>query len=529
MNPFVANIQRMLDRYTNRQKIVIVAVLLGFFSSMVVLLLWANRPDYELLYSNLDSGSANAIVQDLRENNVEYQIGNGGSSIYVPREYVSEMRLKYVQSDYMQDGIQGYELFETGNMGMTTFMQRLNMKRALEGELTRTIGNLPEVKSARVHLVIPEDRLFQDDKKGSASVVLHVRSGINLGRKQINGIVALVANSVENLSPEDVVVLGSNGELYSKTQNEGIVGEAGGRWELQSAVEADYRRKITEIVEGVVGYRNSVVNVSVDLNFDQIERTIEEVDPEKVALLSEETYSEAGAGGGGNAERVTSNYELTKKLERFVSNTGDVKRVTVAVLVNGVYEKPDGSEPDAVAEYRERSAEELAEIGALVRSSIGFSAERNDVLEVKNLPFEKDILTTEQQLYDELEQKRQWEYYTLYGVAAIGGIIVFFLLRMLMKTGFKELSTIPPAEALSEGSEDAEALPEGTAAAALANGEAVEQEDLRDKYLHKLSPEAKGKQVANEFMTQEVVNFVEESPEDASKLLRSWLVMEQEG
>lgn len=527
MNPFVENLRQQLDRYSNRQKGVIAIVLLGFFSSLVVLLIWANRPDYELLYSNLDSGSANAIVQDLRDNQIAYKIGAGGSSIYVPREHVSEMRLKYVQPDYIRDGIQGYELFETSNMGMTTFMQRLNMKRALEGELTRTIANLPEVNNARVHLVIPEDRLFQEDKKASASVVLHLNGNAGLATKQISGIIALVANSVENLNREDVVVLGSNGELYSRPQTEKLIGEAGGRWELQAAVEADYQRKITDIVEGIVGFRNSVVNVAVDLNFDQIERTVEEVDPEKVALLSEEIYSEAGgAATGGNAERVTSNYELTKKLERFVSNAGDVERITVAVLVNGVYEKPEGADESAESVYRPRNPGELEEIAALVRSSIGFSEERKDHVEVRNLPFEKDFLTTEQKLYDELEQKRRWEYYTLYGVGAVGAIAVFFLLRMLMRSGLKELAS-PEMAALSTAEEGEKALPEGEDLTELPVP-MIEGNPQSDQFIHRLSPEAEAQKIADEYMEQEVIKYIEGSPEDAARLLRTWLVSEQE-
>ncbi len=572
MNGLLANILQVLQRFNQQQKIFIVTMILVLISGLVVLMLWANRPDYELLYSNLDPGSASAIVDDLRSNSIPYELKNGGRTIYVPRESIAEMRLKYIQSDFMKDGITGYELFETNSMGMTTFMQRLNMRRALEGELSRTINHLPEVIASRVHLVIAEERLFEEDKAGSASVVVQLKPGASLNQRQVSGIIALVANSVQNLAPADVVVLGSNGVVFSQSANDGIAGNAGSKWELQNTIETEFQAKITGIVEGVVGYQNSVVNVSVDLNLDQVERTIEAVDPDKTAVLSEETFlQDDNAEGAAKSERVISNYELSKTLERHISTSGDIRKISVAVLVNGqmVTETVDGED---VQKYVPRTVEELEEIAALVRTSIGFSEERGDQVEVRNLPFNKEMLVSEQAHLDKMLEEQRFDTYIVYGVAAVGVLVIFFVLRMLLNSS---LQSLPPAfetnpETLAQGPGAAAAplvtgapvaeggvpaintagtvpgavaeagtvagavpgAPEGTAAVAAAGaavapavaGQPQEEEVSEDIYIRKLSPEAKARLKASDYMTEEITKFVEESPEDAARLIRSWMV-----
>jgi len=205
MNQVFTQINQFMLQYPLKQRIILAGVLIAFISAIISLLLWANRTEYELLYANLEPSAASSIVGDLRDNKINYRLNNGGTTVYVARDNVAELRLKYVQSGYLKDAVSGYELFEENTMGMTTFMQQLNLRRALEGELMRTINQFPEVNQCRVHLNMPERRLFEDDEVGSASVVLHLQPGRLMTTSQISGIGALVANSVDGIEVDNVL------------------------------------------------------------------------------------------------------------------------------------------------------------------------------------------------------------------------------------------------------------------------------------------------------------------------------------
>ena len=550
MDRIISLVQQYLSQYTLRQKIVVTTLAIGLVSSILALVLWANRPEYELLYNRINPESANSIVQELRSNNIKYVLENGGTTIYVPRQHVSEMRLKFSQSDFLKDGISGYELFEKNQMGMTTFMQRLNLRRALEGELTRTINQFPEVAQSRVHLVIPEKRLFEKDQRGSASVVLHVQPGVSLGEKQINGITALVANSAEGIEAEDVVVLDANGKiLIDRSKDDSMVGSANNQWALQNDIEKALQHKVTEIVEGVVGYQNSVVQVSAELNFDQLERTTEEIDPDKIAVLSEETFSQSDEGGenagGGKTEKTTSNFEMSKKLERFVSKTGSIQRLTVAVLVNGSYTTVESPEGESTREYQPRSEAELQQIASLVKSSVGYSETRGDVVDIQNMPFDNQAFEADQKFFEQAIENEKWERYGMYGIVTAALLLGFFLVRSMLKNSIDQLSplalaeqgqvaqaNIPiptaeqtpavPTESGERGSANAP-ISQGTSPPAIPPAEKNVSEDL---YMKKLTPEARAKIKASDKMMEEVLGFVKDAPEDASRILRTWLTEE---
>lgn len=534
MNELITNLKEYFQHYSTRQKVLIIAVLIGIISSTITLILWANRPEYELLYSNLNPESASAVIDDLRSNNIKYKIENGGKSIYIPREYISEMRLKFAQSGYIKDGVSGYEIFEKSNMGMTTFMQKVNMRRALEGELTRTINQFPEVRQCRVHLVIPESRLFEEQKKGSASVVLNLNPGTSLKKNQVDGIASLVASSIEGLDSKDVVVLDTNGNILGDIAKDAeTMGSVGNQWELQNAIESEMQTKVQEIVEGVVGLNNSVVKVSVDMNFDQIERTTEEIDPENVVIVSENIMSESSFNvddsSNFKSESTTSNYELSKKMERFVSSTGTIERITVAVLLNGKYQVSEGEDGKKTTAYIPRDNDELNRISALVKSAVGYSEERGDIVEVQNLQFDNSTNLADEEYFQELIKKEMWEKYITYGLLALAIILGFILVRMLFKSSITKLLT-PALEgipALSSGIDQvAGKLPEGQKSKTAPLPE-PEEEISEDLFIKKLSPEARAKLKAKDKMTAEVIEFTKQSPEDASKLIRSWLTQDK--
>jgi flagellar M-ring protein FliF len=414
---------------------------------------------------------------------------------------------------------------------MTTFMQQLNLRRALEGELMRTINQFPEVNQCRVHLNMPERRLFEDDQIGSASVVLHLQPGRKMMASQISGIGALVANSVDGIEVDNVVVMDSKGNiLVEKPQESGVIGAVGNQWELQQSIEYEIQRKILALVEGIVGKQNAVVKVAADLNFDQLERTIEHVDPDNAVLLSEERYTETSADGldstNMNIEKITSNFELSKRVEHFIANTGDVKRLTVAVLVNGKYtSSSEDSETGQTKEYSPRSQKELDQIASLVRTAVGYSEERGDVVEVQNMQFVEEVVNEDQKYFDDMMEKERWETIITYVLLGLGLLLSFFLLRGLLKTSVVGLKLSKTQELPGGEGAQAAKLEGGKTAAVKAPEE--EEELSEDLYIAKLSPEARAKLKAKDKMTEEVIKFAKESPENATKLMRSWLTREK--
>ena len=541
MNQVAGKLWQIFQQYSLKQKMVISTVLLSFISALIVLILWANRTEYDLLFANLSSEAASSIVSDLRESQIPYRIEDGGKSIYVPKESVAELRLKYAQAGYLKDSITGYELFENNKMGMTTFMQRLNMKRALEGELMRTINQFDEVQSSRVHLVIPEDRLFEENKKGSASVVLNLKPGASLNNMQLRGIASLVANSVEGIEPENVVVMDSRGDVLLEGKKEdNLLTNVSGQYQMQQAVEKALQEKVKSIVAGVVGPENAVVKVTAELDFDQIERTREEYDPESKVLLSQEEYIESSNDqvdslNNYTVRKVTSNYELSKTIERYVSNSGNIKRLAVAVLVNGKYEKQTDENGNVQMVYQPRSEEELNQIAALVKSAVGFNEDRGDVVEVQNMQLVNHQPEVEEpKLIDQIGFDF-WQQLITYALIALGLLLAFVLLRNLLKTSINNL-IIPGPEgtpALTNGQDDEKqqlSAPENAQKESLAvTGQVAGEEPLalpEDMFMKKLSPEARAKLMANDKMTSEVYKFVSEKPEDAAKLVRTWLLEE---
>lgn len=525
MNQIIAQLSQFFLQYPLKQRLIIIGVLIGFISTVISLVLWANRTEYELLYSNLEPEAASSIVSDLRNSKNKYRIEDGGTTIYAQKENISELRLKYAQSGYLKDASPGYEIFEKNTMGMTTFMQQLNLKRALEGELMRTINQFPEVKQSRVHLNIPENRLFEDKKNGSASIVLHLKPGAVMNKNQLNGISALVANSVESIDPKDVVILDSQGGvLFEGNKGDGVIGLVGNQYELQNSIDAQLQKKVIDLVEGIVGQKNTVVKVSTELNFDQIERTREEVDPDKVVVLSEEKYTETSKNSTDSSdlliEKATTNYELSKTMEKYISNSGGIKRLTVAVLVNGRRQMKENGNGEKVTEYIPRSEQELRQIGALVKSAVGYSEERGDLVEVQNLPFDTTVEDSDQQFFAEQTRNELYEKLIVYGLLAIGLILGFFLLKGLLKTSISALAIPAPALAQVTGAGGAHSLAQKHTGGALPE---AEEEISEDVYISKLSPEARAKLKAKDKMTDEVIRFAGNTPDSATKLLRTWL------
>jgi len=382
--------------------------LIGFFAFLIIHL---SSETMVPLYTDLDYEDSGAVVQEIEKRGIPYEMRMEGSTILVPESQVLRLRMDLASDGLPTGGGVGYEIFDRGDtLGATSFVQNINHLRALEGELSRTIKELDRVSAARVHLVIPERRLFsQDSISPSASIVVKTRGAIDAA--QIRAIRHLVASAVEGLIPARVAVVDDSGRLLADGSGQEDPGSAGVLDERRRSIEQQLRMQIESIISSVVGTDRVRVQVAAELDFNRVTQTTDEYDPEGRVVRSSQLREESsssneadpdgaatigeelpGADAQDNAngtnenatttEEVT-NYEISRTTKTEVIEPGRVKRLSVAVVVDGIYTQ----NADGEAVYEPRAQEQLDRIAALVRSAVGFDTDRGDTVEVANLRF----------------------------------------------------------------------------------------------------------------------------------------------
>jgi flagellar M-ring protein FliF len=385
-------------------------VLAGF----AVMFLWANKIDYQVLFTSLSSEDAGHIIEKLREKRIPYKLSGAGSTVLVPAQNVYELRLSLANEGLPAGGHVGFEIFDQTNFSTTEFVQRLNYQRALQGELTRTINEFREVEQARVLLVMPKDSLFVEDAKPpSASVFLKLKSP--LSSEKVGGIVHLVANAVEGLSSDQVTVVDAVGRVLFKGANQGDQGAlfASNKLEYQREFETQISQRVESMLERIVGAGKAIVRVSADVDFDQVDLSEEKFDPDSSVVRSMQRRTESSAKNrtdestvrlenttegtlpvlGGDKGKSSSrkedevvNYEINRISRRVIKPSGSVKRISVAAVVDGTYETVTGENGTETKKYVPRTKQELEEFEKIVKSAMGFDADREDQVCVSSLP-----------------------------------------------------------------------------------------------------------------------------------------------
>lgn len=390
-----SQLTRMMDKLSTSQKITISISVIAAIAIISTVFIWATKTDYSMLYANLTQEDAAQVMNKLQEMSVEYKIQDG-NIIYVATTKVNELKLSLASEGLPADPVRGYELFDDNKLGMTDFMQRLNKTRAMEGEISRTISSLEGVKSARVHFVVPKRALFADDKiEPTASIVLNLKGSAGLTKKQIEGIVNLTANSIEGLKRNNISILDNYGnQLNSQEDLTTVSGLTSSQFEVQKGMERNLEMQGQNLLDRVLGPGKAVVKVTADLNFEKVEKVMEEYDPQKQVLRSEErneTTETTADGGNNTSESNVSNYEINKTVSTVVAPIGSIKRLSIAVSVDGLYEKVKDEDGKERMVYKQRSAEEITQLTAMVKSALGFNETRGDVIELANLKFEPDV------------------------------------------------------------------------------------------------------------------------------------------
>ncbi len=467
-------------------------VVIGAIVATIMIVSWAKSQYYAPLYTGLSAEDAGKIVERLKEMKVTYQIGDNGTSISIPSNDVYETRMKLATAGLPSPQNIGYALLDQTNIGMTDFLQKVNYRRALEGELARTIMGLTEVEAARVHLVIPEDRLFKEDQHTpTASVVLKLRGPMPLGKRQLQGIGYLVASSVEGMTADKVTILDDSGNLLSGMQSsdESAMLSAT-QFDMRKNVEDYLEEKAQSLMQGVIGQGRAIVRVTAELNFEKTNTQIEQYDPDLVAIRSEQRTTQKGsqlegaisptqtaataAGGTGtaggattgattpataspvaantstdNSEDVITNYEVSKTIRNIIGEVGSIKRLTVAVMVDGTYKEAKTPEGEVSREYQARSQEELGRFASIIKNAVGFSDTRADQFEIQSVPFDNSLLVTNDK---EMLQTEKMTNYLVYGkkIGTVLLIIVAFLyVKRKLKKVFKAVARYaPPPPAL---------------------------------------------------------------------------------
>lgn len=371
---------------------------------------------FSLLYADLDLKDSGQVVQKLEAMNIPYEIKGDGSTIMVPTDQVARLRLTMAETGIPHGGSIGYELFDKSDtLGSTTFQQGVNEMRALEGELARTISSINAVENARVHLVLPKRELFSRDKQEpSASIALKIHGNSGLSKQQIAAVLNLVASAVPGLKTTRISIVDQGGNLLARGNgdtNDGFSASSSVE-EQRVAYEQRISRSVEDMLERSVGMGRARVDVNADMDFDKLTVSSESFDPDGQVARSTQTQSTetesaenggvpitvntnlpdgqqtqgGNAAGGKNHEKhteETTNYEISKKITSQTRETGIVKRISVAVLVDGTYDTNANGERS----YQPRNTDELGSLTKLVQSAIGYDEKRGDRVEVVNMRF----------------------------------------------------------------------------------------------------------------------------------------------
>lgn len=401
------------------------AILVGLMMFFVFISMRISTPEMKLLYSDLSTADAGAVAAKLEENEIPYQVSADGSRIIAPEDQIGRARMLLAAEGLPNGGSLGYELFdEQSGFGTTNFVQNINQVRALEGELSRTISSLDSIRSARVHLVLPQRELFsRESRPSSASVFLGVRPGANVERQQILGIQSMVASAVPELKISNVSIIDSDGNLLAKGEEESDNLLSVQAEEMRRNFESRLTEKIEDQVGRIVGFGNVRAIVTAEMNFDRISTNEELFDPETQVVRSSQVTEESNTereptpedisvqnnlpGVGGDLlvdeapsaestrlEEVT-NFEISRTVRNTVREAGEITKLSVGVLVDGRYSRNE----DGDKVYEPRSQGELDQIAALVRSAAGFDDIRGDSVEVVNLQFAE--IDTDEEFVDE--------------------------------------------------------------------------------------------------------------------------------
>jgi flagellar M-ring protein FliF len=554
---FITRLKSLASALTPTQIATLAVAFLAIVGLVGGSALWLGSTSYRLLFSDLDAESASDVVARLKTLKVPYQLDPGGQAVRVPADRVDELRLDFSAQGLPASGRIGFEIFDRTAFGATEFLEHVNYRRALEGEIARTIATISEVRGARVHIAMPKESLFAErEQPAKASVVLALRnSNRPLAPATVTGIARLVAAGVEGLRPEAVVILDNYGRPLVRPQDEGDSALDGLQVERQQRIERDMTQRVVSLLEPVVGENRVRANVTVRLNTQSQEETEERWDPTTV-MRSRQTTTEAtptmlGASAGlgaiagarsnlppppastagglpaaaknvppqppASAAAVpvsslaasraaeTTNFEVGKTVRHTVRPRGDVARLSVAVLIdNEQFDKP-GRNGDVTRATKPRTPADLEKIQGIVAAAVGLDTTRGDQLTVENIPFENGIDLPEPAIGT--VERYGPQLLDVGRIAAVALIGLAALLLVIRPTVRRTLAALPSAAPVPQ-------LPQHLPRTV---------DDLQGELAAQIEAASSTSADSRKLLGRRVAALAQKEPENAARLIRSWL------
>ncbi len=552
MNGFLGNVLgnffeffRALDM-TRKAGLVAVAGLI--VASLGGVIFWASRGQYKVLYTDLNKEDSAVIARMLEEGKIDYQIKDEGKSILVPEEQVEVWRLEIAKRGVDFNGTVGYEIFDKQSFGTTSFVQKINKQRALEGELVKTIMHLRGVARARVHLSIPESSPFVTERKPpSASVVLDVERGVTMTTDEIKGVQSLVSSSVDGMRSHHVVVIDSRGKKLSENDGDSMSTQTASRIALEAKMNDQYEKRVEEILGRVVGQGKVIAKVNVKMDFTEKTETQTQYDQENAAVVSEVKNeqkmqgvrpSPQGIPGArsnlpGEAPQpgipetrndvdkslVTRNYNVPTIVTKSKKPTADVAHLSVAVMLDGkrvpVKDKEGATvlndDGIAVTKYQAWSDAELANFQQIVTSALGIQPGRGDTVVIKNMEFATEDLAEIEAIMRARENRELLKNLTKY--LMIGALItLFFFLVVRPFIQWLTENTVESIEDfLPKTLEELEKIQ--------ANQKLPGLEDVLPSIEDKLNPE----KIEGNMLREKILALVEQNPAKAAQVVHEMI------
>lgn len=530
------------------KKIGFIAIACMIFAVMVGIVVWASKTRYDTLYSELNKEDARKIAILLEEKKIPYQTSNDGKTISIPEDLVGVWRLEIAKLGTSFSGTVGYEVFDKQSFGTTSYVQKINKQRALEGEMVKTIMYIQGVKRARVHISIPESSPFVAEKKApSASVVLELNNGVSLTPAEIKGIGSLVASSVEEMRPENVVILDDRGKKLSENVGDAMTATTANRLALEAQLNQKYERQIEEILTKVVGDGKVVAKVTVDLDFTESVATETKYDNENAAVVSEvkniqnvngSRPSPQGIVGAqsnlpGEApqpgvaetknnvtkELTTRNLNVPTTVTQSRKPSANVKAISAAVMIDGKRIAVMGEDGlpqldkngNAIMKYEKWSESDLQNFAQIVASTLGTSEKRGDKLVIKNMEFAREDMSVADAMLKEQANRELIKNIVKY--LAVGlTISLFFFLVVRPFIQWVTDNTIESVEDfLPRTLEELEKVQ--------ANQRLPGLEDALPQIEEKLNPE----KIEGNMLREKIIALVENNPGKAAQIIQEMI------
>lgn len=516
----------------------------GIIAAIAGLFIWAGHQSFVPLVTNLNPEDASHVIRFLKDKNVPFKVEAGGKNILVMPDVMDTLRLELAMTGLPQTSIVGYEVFDKNLIGQSSFVQKLNKKRALEGELMRTVTAMHGVRRARVHLALPERSTFvEDQKKPTASVVLDLEPGITLAERQVTGIGNLVASAVEGMDPVDVVIVDALGKTLSKNNADSLSRLSSTQIEYKSKIEHEMERRVQETLGRIVGDGRVVAQVTADLDFSSVQETKTSYDADGSAIRSQSKVSQSMEGSkptpGGlpgaqtnlpnstapapssvkiNDTKInneTVNYAVPSTVVQVSKSPGAIKRLSVAVILDGKVVKVKNADGVMETKVEQWPAERIQQFEAVVASALGIDPKRGDTLDVKNMEFSVTDLSDAEQFLADKERKVYYQNLALYGLVALLITLFFsFVVRPFVKW-VTDNTTDAVETFLPQTLAELEKIQNSS-------GGLPGLEDAIPAMPDQLDPD----KIESEMVKEKIVSLVDSNPQKAALVLKDWLVVE---